>query len=90
MSPPSVDMSSILGRSFLVGGVCRSLHFTGLGRPAFFGLCQFPRPTGRARLSSAGGLLARVCLSQQYMRNAAPCGGISGRGLRGFFGGRSV
>jgi len=36
MRPPSVDMSSILGRSFLVGGVCRSLHFTGLGRPAFF------------------------------------------------------
>lgn len=90
MSPPSVDMSSILGRSFRFRWLCRSLHFTGLGRPAFSFLSQFPRPTGRARLSSAGGLLARVCLSQQYLRNAAHVGGISGRGLRGFFGGRSV
>lgn len=54
--------------------------------PSFL-FVQFPRPTGRARLSSAGGLLARVCLSQQYLRNAAHVGGISGRGLRGFFAG---
>ncbi len=85
-----LSSTEFMGRSFLVRGVCRSHHCTGLGRPAFFGLCQFPRPTGRARLSSAGGLLARVCLSQQYLRNAAHVGGISGRGLRGFFGGRSV
>lgn len=79
------------GAALGAGQVGQGMAMAWLSSTEFMGRSfLFPRPTGRVSLSSVGGLLRHVCLSQQCLRNAAHVGGISGRGLRGFFGGRSV